>query len=316
MPTQVQPLEPAALSRLLGAIAHAHDLLFSEAHKMRLKFLVIKISVAGFALHLALIFLARTLAHPPAVIAAVGQNYLAAIPTPFDVILFYEILTLIAALPASTARSIANQFEIVSLIYLRGVFHKIAMDTDLVLHQHVTRQSLPLFIDMGAGLLMFLLVAVFQYIADHRIRPPATEERFRGLEQFTNQKKVVAMGLALLLLAMTLYDLGHLTLHIGQLIAFGQSAPVAHLTTFYNDLFTIMIFTDVLILILSLAISGRYEMVFRNAAFVVSIILIRFSLTEEPVYGAPLALAAMLFAILTVAIFSFHMRLQRDNPNN
>jgi hypothetical protein len=41
-----------------------------------------------------------------------------------------------------------------------------------------------------------------------------------------------------------------------------------------------MIFTDVLILILSLVVSGRYEMVFRNAAFVLSIILLRFSLTE------------------------------------
>ena len=47
-------------------------------------------------------------------------------------------------------------------------------------------------------------------------------------------------------------------------------------TTFYNDVFTVMIFTDVLVLILSLVVSGQYEMVFRNAAFVVSIILIRF----------------------------------------
>jgi hypothetical protein len=49
---------------------------------------------------------------------------------------------------------------------------------------------------------------------------------------------------------------------------------------FYNDVFTVMIFTDVLILILSLVVSGRYEMAFRNAAFVLSIILLRFSLTE------------------------------------
>jgi hypothetical protein len=85
-------------------------------------------------------------------------------------------------------------------------------------------------------------------------------------------------------------------------------------TTFYNDLFTVMIFTDVLMLVLSLVVSGQYEMVFRNAAFVVSIILIRFSLTEGYPYGEPLALLAMAFGILTLLVFNFHMRIQDNQP--
>jgi hypothetical protein len=48
---------------------------------------------------------------------------------------------------------------------------------------------------------------------------------------------------------------------------------------FYTDVFTAMIFTDVLIVIWSLAVADRYELVFRNGAFVISTILIRFSLT-------------------------------------
>ncbi len=71
-----------------------------------------------------------------------------------------------------------------------------------------------------------------------------------------------------------------------------------------------MIFTDVLILILSLVISGRYEMVFRNAAFVIAVILIRFSLTEEPPYGAAIALLAMVFGILTLLVFNYHSGLR------
>ena len=58
---------------------------------------------------------------------------------------------------------------------------------------------------------------------------------------------------------------------------------------FYTDVFTVMIFTDVLIVILSLAVSDRYELVFRNGAFVISTILIRFSLTASWPYGALLA---------------------------
>jgi hypothetical protein len=82
---------------------------------------------------------------------------------------------------------------------------------------------------------------------------------------------------------------------------------------FYNDVFTIMIFTDVLILILSLVVSGRYEMVFRNAAFVLSIIVLRFSLTEARPYGAPLALFAMVFGILTLLVFNFHSRISTSD---
>ena len=74
-----------------------------------------------------------------------------------------------------------------------------------------------------------------------------------------------------------------------------------------------MIFTDVLILILSLVVSGRYEMVFRNAAFVLSIILLRFSLIEDRHYGAPLGLFAMVFGILTLLVFNFHSRIRTDD---
>jgi hypothetical protein len=81
-----------------------------------------------------------------------------------------------------------------------------------------------------------------------------------------------------------------------------------HSTTFYNDLFTVMIFTDVLILILSIVVSGHYETVFRSAAFVVSIVLIRFSLAEGYPFGPPLALLAMVFGILTLVVFNYHMR--------
>jgi hypothetical protein len=51
-------------------------------------------------------------------------------------------------------------------------------------------------------------------------------------------------------------------------------------------------------------------MVFRNAAFVVSTILLRFSLTEVHPYGAPLALFAMVFGILTLLVFNFHSRIR------
>jgi len=89
------------------------DNLYSARHQKQLDRLVVNLSVAGLVVHLGLVFLARTLASPPPVIAAIGKNYLSAIYTPFSFILFYEVLMLIGALPKSTTQSIAKQYEIV-----------------------------------------------------------------------------------------------------------------------------------------------------------------------------------------------------------
>lgn len=282
--------------------------MFSEANITILKRWAIRLSIAGFAIHLLLIFLARSLAHPPALISAAGQNYLSAISTPFNFILFYEVLTLIATLADSTTRSIAGQFEVVSLIFIRDVFHDIAATGNLTAERHLTDETLALLVHMWAGLLMFLLVAVFRHVALRRARSTETTHFAAGLVRFISQKKAVSIGLTVLLLLMAGYNLA---LFAGALwISVRNGAPfVEPPSTFYNDLFTVMIFTDVLILILSLAVSGMYEMVFRNAAFVVAIILIRFSLTETYPFGAALAVMAMAFSILIVVVFNYHARL-------
>lgn len=300
------------LVRLWLRIDALYDLFFSETNKAMLRQLVIFLALAGFVIHLALIFFARSLAHPPLLIAEAGQNYLSAISTPFNFILFYEVLILIAALPASTTRSIANQFEIVSLIFIRDVFKDIATAGDLITQHRLTLDALPAFFDMWSGFLMFFLVGVFQHVARQRALSSEAAIPSRGAARFIAQKKVVSIGLATLLLGMAVYNLGLLVIAIRNTLLTGHGS-IESATTFYNDLFTVMIFTDVLILILSLVVSGKYALVFRNAAFVVSTILIRFSLTEGYPLGAPLALMSMVFGILTLLVFNYHMRLKEPS---
>jgi hypothetical protein len=291
-----------------------HNLIFSEANKAALKSIVVRLSIAGFAIHLALICLARSLPHPPPLIAEAGQNYLSAISTPFNFILFYEVLILIASLPASTTRSIASQFEIVSLIFIRDLFKDIATASDLVTEHRLNLEALPMFFDMWGGFLMYFLVGVFRHVALRRARPTETGIQAGKYALFIAQKKVVAIGLAALLLGMAVYNLSLFAASIFRALATGRSA-VEPVTTFYNDMFTVMIFTDVLVLILSLVVSGQYALVFRNAAFVVSIILIRFALTEGYPFGQPLALLGMVFGILTLLVFNYQVHI-RDSQGD
>ena len=236
-------------------LAALHDRLFAEQNTAKLKQLVIRLGIAGFAINLLLIFLARTLPHPPALIANCGENYLVAISTPFNFILFYEVTTMIGALHESTTRSVAYQFEIVSLIFIRDVFKDIADATEMVTQHHLTWEALPLFVDMWAGFLMFLLVAVFQYVSRHHSSHIAPVTNHRARARFVAQKKAVAILLGALLVIMAAYSVGVFLMDVYHVAITGQTT-VGHVTTFYNNLFTVMIFTDVLMLILSIGRLG------------------------------------------------------------
>src|SRR5579864_1674185 len=188
------------LNRLRMSLAAAFDRLYSNDHRARLEHWIVKISVAGFLAHLLLVFLSRTLPHPPDLVAAVGQNYLSAIYTPFSFILFYEVLMLIAALPQSTTQSIAKQFEIVSLIFIRGFFKDVAELDDIGQFSQLTEKTVPVFLNVSAGLLMFLLVTVFLHVAHSRAPSKGPSAESQELKKFIGRKKALALGLTVLLL--------------------------------------------------------------------------------------------------------------------
>jgi len=278
------------------------DKLYSEPNRRRLDRLVVNVSIAGLIAHLGVIFLSRHFLMPnlawAAFVASVGKNYLSAIYTPFSFVLFYEVLMLIGALPQSTTQSIAKQYEIVSLIFMRGFFKDIAELHGTSEIASLSPEVWPALTNVTAGLLMFLLVTVFVHAAQRRPQDERPESEMAELEKFIARKKLIALGLTILLLLVALK----------RVIEFALGTEGVNLNSFfYTDVFTVMIFTDVLIVILSLAVSDRYEMVFRNGAFVISTILIRLSLTAETPYGAALALLGMVFGIGTLLVYNYHM---------
>ncbi len=283
----------------LPRLASAFDYLYAEQRRALLDRLVVWVSIAGFLIHLGLVFLASMLPSPPAAIAAAGTNYLSAIYTPFSFILFYEVLMLIAALPQSTTQSIAKQYEIVSLIFIRSFFKEIAELHGIGKLASMSPDVVPVFGNLGAGLLMFLLVTVFLHAASQgNPIAPGTE---RGeLAIFISRKKVIALALTILLVSLAVR-------RVIEYVGFAGGRENIN-SFFYTDVFMVMIFTDVLIVILSLVVSDRYELVFRNAAFVISTILIRFSLTADWPYGALLALMGMVVGIFTLFIYNYHRR--------
>lgn len=293
-----------------AALASAFDRVYSDEHRAWLDGAVVNASVTGFLLHLLLVFWSRSLVSPPPLIGAVGKNYLSAIYTPFSFILFYETLMLIAALPESTTSSIAKQFEIVSLIFIRRFFKDIAALDDIGKLAQLTPDVIPVFLDVSAGLFMFLLTTVFVHAGRRRPWAETPAEESVELKKFILRKKAIALALVVLLVSLAAYSLAEFSTDAWSVIYRGSQARLDPNTLFYSKVFTVMIFTDVLIVILSLAVSDRYELVFRNAAFVISTILIRFSLTTGREFSALLAIAGMAFGIATLVIYNYHLRVR------
>jgi len=297
------------VQRPVDTVSRVYDLLFARHNLHTVERATVLAAVAGFLLHIGLIFLARTLDDPPAVIASVGPHYLAAIYTPFTFILFYEVLLLILSIPESTTRAIGKQYEIISLIVIRDVFKDIAEFKTFDDFLSQLQEFVVVLLDMGGGLVMFLLVALFYHANSRRVRDSPSDT---DLGVFIARKKAIALSLAVLLVALASYSLGEWVLAVYRSALGIAPFAIDIRTTFYTELFTVMIFTDVLILIVSMLHSDRYELVFRNAGFVISTILIRISLTTPKPYNLGLAVAAIAFGILVLLIYNSFGRLPAE----
>lgn len=65
-----------------------------------------------------------------------------------------------------------------------------------------------------------------------------------------------------------------------------------------------LIFTDVLLVLLSLAASADHRVVFRNSAYAAATVMIRLALTAPPYVSAGLAVAAVAYAVLVGVVYA------------
>ncbi|GAB3639550.1 hypothetical protein [Spirosoma arcticum] len=290
-------------SGVLGRLSRWYDVLSTERNVSQIERTIITFALIGFALHLLLIFLARHDAFGADMLLRLQTNYLKAIYTPFSIILFYEVLTLVIILPRSIAIFIGKQYEIITLITIRSFFHDIA-DYDLDQPEIYTFGFLgEISLDLTGALLLFFLTTVYYRIfaGTKKLRPDPSSKRTRIIQI----KKAAAVILSGLLLVLSVVSLTGWLEELYRAGVTGGDFPNPN-GVFYNDFFTVMIFVDVFLLILSFIYSGTYDLIFRNAGFVISTILVRVALTAERPFTIYFALTAVLFGVLLIALFAFY----------
>lgn len=262
-----------------------------------------------FALHLLVIFLANHTELFPRLFSNLNPNYLSALYTPFSVILVYEVYFMILSLPLSFTESIKKQYEIISLIIIRRVFKDISDFESFEAIINQGRELLQIVLDLGAGLVLFALVAVFYHVSKNRKVASHSEK----LENFIRFKEVLTIGLSVLLFVLAFISFGEWIREVYLSAYTSKTYGLELETIFFDDLFSVMIFADVLIFIAFFLFTKRYEVLFRNAGYVASTILIRISLTMDTIYGPLVAIGAVATGILVQMVFRYFSWLDIDN---
>jgi hypothetical protein len=299
-------------SKPTNYLALLYDRLFTQRLVHRIEQGVIGIAVAGFLIHLLLIATSHLLVDSFPQLHLFDTDYLAAIYTPFSIILFYEVFSLVQAIPLSFTTFIAKQYEIIALVIIREVFKDIAQLHQARIEAENVDQLRQIMIDTGGGLGMFLMVIVFYHI--NKIRRPISP--LKSIRQFIDLKKALTFILSIVLVGLALVSGVEWLIHL-----FGDAPPgVADeqqvTTLFYHDFFSILIFTDVFLLIISLRYTNTFDLIFRNAGFIISTILVRISLNSDTPYHVSLAAGGMLVGILTLAFYVYYRRLFGEPVEN
>ena len=280
-----------------------YDILFKEQNIIRFERWIIGFALLGFVLHLGLIFLVKHDIWGLLGILELQANYLKAIYTPFSIILFYEVLMLVVILPKSITSFIGKQYEIITLITIRSFFHDIA-DYDLDKPEIYTFDFLKTIgLDLAGALILFFLTTIY-YRLFAKTQKPQLIPSLRRI-RFIRIKKTAAVVLSLLLLLLSVVSLTGWLFQLYDVSVHGGHFPNPN-TVFYKEFFSVMIFVDVFLLILSFIYSGTYDVIFRNAGFVISTILVRIALTAEKPFNIYFALIAVFFGVLLIALFVFY----------
>ena len=275
--------------------------------------IILIIAIASFFVHLSLIFLVDLGVIKIDSGTALFENPIAAIYTPFSFILVYEVYLLIYYLPRSITTYIGKQYEIITLIIIRRIFKDLSA-LSLSSDWFSQKYDLQFTYDILASVIMFFLIYLFYKQSKNRVVADASDMNNQdGTARFIKIKKLMALALVPILLALSIYSFS--TWLLGTLSP-SSSADVAFQNlnnVFFEQFFTVLIVVDVFLLLFSFFHTDEFHKVIRNSGFIISTILIRLSFSVTGLMNTVLIVAAVVFGLVMFFIYNkFEKKLTED----
>ena len=248
--------------------------------------------VTGFFVSLVVIELNSQGWLPPSMSASLPTNHFYAVDVAFTLFLVVEVIGLVVGLATSVADTAGKQFEVFSLILLRQSFKELIHFEEPIRWSLDDQQTLDAVLlvvsDATGALVIFAILGGFYTLQRHQ---PITESEAEQ-RRFVTQKKLVANVLLVTLAGLGLYQ------GVAPFVD-GMNMP------FFDTFYTILIFSDVLIVLLSLRFSSTYYVVFRNSGYAAATVMLRLALAGPRYYDVALGVAAALFNMGVAAAYYY-----------
>jgi hypothetical protein len=198
----------------------------------------------------------------------------------FSLLLLAEVISLIFILPCSVSRAVGKQFEILALIFLRNAFKELIHFSEPI--RLAGQMDAVLRIGAyGLGALIIFVSLSFYYNQQVKREDTGSGE---VVFMFVGAKKLVALVLLFLFFTLAFYNI--------------SSWFAAHeKIEFFAEFYTILVFSDVLIVLISHSFFPCFRDIFRNSGFAISTLLMRLSLTAPVYYDVLIGVGAAAFAL-------------------
>ncbi len=275
------------MSTILDGATYLFDPLhaFWERPKTKRGFAIIQ--VAAFLLGLGGIELNRRGLLPEPLAQLTPMSHFYAIKLAFSLVLIQEVIDLVFTLPCSVSKAVGKQFEILALILLRNSFKELIHFKEPIEIASGLTPILPIITDAAGALCIFVGLGLYYRLVSRKAGTKAT-----ALYRFVAAKKLISLVL--------------LAVFFGVAIMVGvDSAETGHAEPFFGIFYTILIFSDILLVLISHLHLPSFHSIFRNSGFAVSTLLIRMALAAPAYYDAAIGVSAMAFAICLALAYNY-----------
>lgn len=266
--------------RILDAATHVFDPLHARWESEGTRKVVTVLLVSVFIFSLTLIEANRQGVLPASLAGLVPLSHFHAINAAFTLVLLLEVIGLIFVLPCSVSKSVGKQFEILALILLRNSFKELVALPEPIQLGTDMMPVIRFFADGFGALVIFIILGFYYRQQRQRSEWMTGESRYR----FVAEKKLLSLFLLAVYVGLAVYG--------GWDYLYGAKT-FAFFATFY----TVLIFSDILLVLISHQFLPTFHTILRNSGYAVSTLLLRLSLTAPPYYDAAIGVGAAFFAL-------------------
>jgi hypothetical protein len=217
---------------------------------------------------------------PPWLARLTPRSHFYAIHLAFTLILGLEVMSLILTISSSVARSVGKQFEILALILLRNAFKELGNLPEPVSVAQSMETVINIAVSGFGALFVFACLCLYMRLfkVQHFIQSP--EMRMR----YVMSKKLLALALFLIFFGIGVRD-------VCQYLRTGE------VPDFFATIYTVLIFADIALVLISQRYMPTFNAVFRNSGFVIGTLLMRLSFSALPPWDTVISMGAAVYIL-------------------